>query len=217
MNTPSIETAEQIAAWRTVTDAAIAEWGPGRVGVRLSPFNPFNDIADADPFTTFPMAASLLDKLPLAYLHVTYGGGSPADRARIAPLLLDAFHGPLMVHGGYTAQSAEEALEAEQAEQAEAVAFGVPFLANPDLPARFEGGAELNAPDPATFYNGHRSGLHGLSGVEQHAGVRCSPFAVYSVHPARYTGSMYSFGTSVSTRPVGSSSIIRPVRTARQP
>jgi N-ethylmaleimide reductase len=138
-----------------VTQAAIEVWGPGRVGVRLSPFNPYNSMADADPFSTFPTAASLLDTLPLAYLHLTYGGGSPADRDRIAPLMRAAFRGPVIINGGYTAEHAEAALESGMAE---AVAFGVQFLANPDLPARLEHGAELNAPDPSTFYMGTEVG-----------------------------------------------------------
>ena len=138
-----------------VTEAAIAEWGPGRVGVRLSPFNPFNDMHDADPFLTFPAAAALLGALPLAYLHLTFGGGSPEDVARLLPLMREEFHGPLILNGGYTAESAEAALETGEVE---AIAFGVPFLANPDLPSRLESGAELNTPDPSTFYMGTEVG-----------------------------------------------------------
>lgn len=138
-----------------VIEATIAEWGPGRVGVRLSPFNPYNAMHDDAPFTTFPDVAALLDTLPLAYLHVNYGGGSPEDRERMQQLLRSAFHGPIIANGGLDATSAEALLEAHLAE---AVAFGVPFLANPDLPLRLSSGAELNLPDVPTFYQGGEKG-----------------------------------------------------------
>jgi N-ethylmaleimide reductase len=138
-----------------VVAATIEVWGPGRVGVRLSPFNPYNSMSDADPFTTFPTVAGLLTMQPLAYLHLTYGGGSPEDRARLAPLMRAAFLGPMIINGGYTAASAEAVLAANEAD---AIAFGVPYLANPDLAERFREGAELNAPDFSTMYVGGEKG-----------------------------------------------------------
>lgn len=138
-----------------VVAATIEVWGPGRVGVRLSPFNPYNSMTDADPFTTFPTVAALLALQPLAYLHVTYGGGSDEDRARLAPLMRAAFHGAMIVNGGYSAESAEDVLAANEAD---AIAFGVPYLANPDLAERFRIGAELNAPDFSTMYVGGEKG-----------------------------------------------------------
>jgi N-ethylmaleimide reductase len=138
-----------------VVSAAIAVWGPGRVAVRLSPFNPFNSMHDEDPFTTFPTVARLLAAHPLSYLHVTYGGASPGDRARMARALRDAFTGAIVGNGGYTADSAEAALEAGEAD---AIAFGTAFLANPDLVQRFAQRADLNAPEPSTFYVGGETG-----------------------------------------------------------
>lgn len=138
-----------------VVSAAIEVWGPGRVGVRLSPFNPYNTMSDADPFTTFPTVAALLALQPLAYLHVTYGGGSPEDRARMAPLMRSAFTGALIVNAGYTAESGAEVIAAGEAE---AVAYGVPFIANPDLVERFAQRADLSAADANTFYMGGEKG-----------------------------------------------------------
>ncbi|HET9134011.1 MAG TPA: alkene reductase [Gemmatimonadales bacterium] len=138
-----------------VVSAAIEVWGPGRVGVRLSPFNPYNTMSDADPFTTFPTVAALLALQPLAYLHVTYGGGSPEDRARMAPLMRSAFTGALIVNAGYTAESGAEVIAAGEAE---AVAYGVPFIANPDLVERFAQRADLSAADASTFYMGGEKG-----------------------------------------------------------
>ena len=65
-----------------VIEATIAEWGPGRVGVRLSPFNPYNAMHDDAPFTTFPDVAALLDTLPLAYLHVNSRTSPPGFRRK---------------------------------------------------------------------------------------------------------------------------------------
>lgn len=138
-----------------VIEATVAEWGPGRVGVRLSPFNPYNAMHDDAPFTTFPDVAALLDTLPLAYLHVNYGGGSPEDRARMQQLLRSAFHGAIIANSALDAASGEELLESHLAE---AVAFGVPFLANPDLPLRLASDAPLNPPDVPTFYQGGEKG-----------------------------------------------------------
>lgn len=138
-----------------VIEATVAEWGPGRVGVRLSPFNPYNAMHDDAPFTTFPDVAALLDTLPLAYLHVNYGGGSPEDRARMQQLLRSAFHGAIIANSALDADSGEAVLESHLAE---AIAFGVPFLANPDLPLRLASGAPLNPPDVPTFYQGGEKG-----------------------------------------------------------
>ena len=138
-----------------VIEATVAVWGPGRVGVRLSPFNSYNAMHDDAPFTTFPDVAALLDTLPLAYLHITYGGGSPEDRARMQQLLRSAFHGAIVANAGLNAESGEEVLSSHLAD---AIAFGVPFLANPDLAFRLASGAELNLPDVPTFYQGGEKG-----------------------------------------------------------
>jgi N-ethylmaleimide reductase len=138
-----------------VASAASEVWGPGRVGVRVSPFNPFNSMHDDQPLETFPAVARLLDALSLAYLHISYGGSSVEQRPEMIARMRSAFGGPIIANAGYDVERAETALKAKEAE---AIAFGVPFLANPDLPARFARGAELNAPDPATFYMGTEVG-----------------------------------------------------------
>jgi N-ethylmaleimide reductase len=73
----------------------------------------------------------------------------------VAPALRRAFRGTLIVNGGYDAAAATAAI---QGGAADLVAFGVPFLANPDLPQRLRRGATLNAPDFATFYAGEEKG-----------------------------------------------------------
>jgi len=145
-----------------VIEATVAEWGPGRVGVRLSPFNPYNAMHDDEPFTTFPDIAALLDTQPLAYLHFNYGGASPEDRARMQQLMRSAFHGAIIANSGLDATTGEELLKSHLAE---AIAFGVPFLANPDLPHRLESGAPLNLPDQSTFYQGGEKGYTDYAAV----------------------------------------------------
>jgi len=136
-----------------VADAAAAAWEPRRVGVRLSPWSPFNSMSDADPRTTFTVAARALRDLGLAYLHVIEDAGRRADRLTAA--LREAFGGPVIANAGYDGVSAEEALASGEVQ---AVSFGTPFLANPDLPVRLALGAPLNPPDRATFYGGDARG-----------------------------------------------------------
>lgn len=142
-----------------VVDAVVQVWGADRVGVRLSPVNPFNDISDADPEATFGYVASALGARGLAYLHVIepVAAGHPmcSTHARLSPALKRAFGGTFIANGGYDAARADAAIAAGEADL---ISFGVPFLANPDLPARFAADAPLNAPDVATFYGGGAQG-----------------------------------------------------------
>ncbi len=144
---------------REVVEAVAAVWGAGRVGVRLSPVSPFNDMSDSDPRATFGHAAELLDRYGLAYLHVVaYGSAEEGSEARlVAEHLRAKFHGPFVINGGYGRESADAVLAAGLADL---VSFGSLFLANPDLPERFVEGAPLNTPDQATFYGG---GEHGYT------------------------------------------------------
>ncbi|HLZ66482.1 MAG TPA: alkene reductase [Aliidongia sp.] len=134
-----------------VVSVVSAVFGAGRVGVRLSPINPFNDIRDSDPQATFDYVATQLGSRGLAYLHVFQAGTAPFDWQR----LRKAFGGTFVVNGGYDRAKAEAVLEIGAADL---VAFGVPFLANPDLVERLQQNAPLNAPDQTTFYGGGAKG-----------------------------------------------------------
>jgi N-ethylmaleimide reductase len=138
---------------RTVTDV----WGGDRVGVRLSPRNPNNGMSDSDPVATFGYAAYALNPLGPAYLHVLEPVAGPMAQPgeRVTPALRAVFRGPLIVNGGYDAETGHAAIARGEADL---VAYGVPFLATPDLPRRFREGAPLNAPDRATFYGGDERG-----------------------------------------------------------
>lgn len=132
-------------------DAAVAAIGADRVGVRLSPGGTFNDIQDPDAPATYAYVAAELAKRNLAYLHI-YNTNPGFD----VPALIRAhYKGTLILNGGYDRARAEADIASGLADL---VAFGVPFIANPDLPVRLAQGAALNAPDQATFYGGGAKG-----------------------------------------------------------
>src|SRR5688500_4512380 len=135
-----------------VTEAVAQRVPVDRVGVRLSPTNPYNDMLDADPAATFTQAAKALNRFGLAYLHVVETvakDSSSQSQMRIAPRMRAAFAGPLILNGGYDATTGAAALAAGEADL---IAYGRHFLANPDLVERLRRGAPLNRPDTSTFY-----------------------------------------------------------------
>ena len=143
---------------REVLAEVCAAVGAERVGVRLSPIQPFNDMRDSDPRGTFTRVVQGLNAFGLAYLHVTELGRDAPGAAGpyFEPLDLRAhWHGVFITNAGYDKARANAVLAAGQADL---VAFGVPFLANPDLPARYRRDAPLNPPDVATFYGGDERG-----------------------------------------------------------
>ncbi len=133
-----------------VLDACVAVWGPGRVGLRLSPLNSYNDMRDSDPVGLITWMAQRLNDVPLAYLHVMRGDFFGQQKGDVLTPARAHYKGVLIGNMGYTPQEAASAIESGQLD---AVAFGTAFLANPDLPARIKAGASLNKPNPATFYS----------------------------------------------------------------
>lgn len=138
-------------------DAAIAEIGADRVGVRISPNFVAHGIADAE---AEPMALHLAREFSqrgIAYLHIAEPdwAGGPVLTDSFRQQLREAFTGTLICCGGYTAAEGEELIAKGLAD---AVAFGRPYIANPDLVERFAAGAELNKPERATFYGGDEKG-----------------------------------------------------------
>jgi 2,4-dienoyl-CoA reductase-like NADH-dependent reductase (Old Yellow Enzyme family) len=128
-----------------VTDAVVSVWGPDRVGMHLAPRGDAHSMGDSDPSATFGYVARELGRRQIAFLCVREHLGE----GRIGPKLKEAFGGVYIANEKFTKESAERVIEAGEAD---AVAFGVQFIANPDLPRRFELGAPLNEPNPATFY-----------------------------------------------------------------
>ncbi len=126
--------------------------GADRVGIRLSPNGVFNGTgAFADVDAQYLALTRALSALGLMYLHLLDHSamGAPPVPAGLKAELRSAFDGPFMLAGGFDRASAEQALVAKQADL---IAFGRPFLSNPDLVDRLRRDAALNAPDMATFY-----------------------------------------------------------------
>lgn len=139
-----------------VTQNVVAVAGADRVGVRISPLNPFNDISDSNPQDLFNHVARVLSPFGLAYLHVVEGGshGLPTPPFDFVELRKH-FQGPYMANLSYDKQRGNAAIAEGRADL---VAYGVPFIANPDLVERFAKDAPLNEPDQATFYGGSEKG-----------------------------------------------------------
>ena len=133
-----------------VIEVHCAVWGSDRVGVRLSPLNSYNDIADSDPVGLISWLANRLNDYHLAYLHLMRGDFFGKQQGEVMKPAREVYRGVLIGNMGYSAAEAEAAIACGQLD---AVAFGVPFLANPDLPARLKAGAALNQANPATFYS----------------------------------------------------------------
>jgi N-ethylmaleimide reductase len=148
-----------LEAMRAVVDAV----GGGRTGIRISPVTPANDVHDENPQPLFEYVVKQLAALDLAYIHVVEGAtGGPReleDRPFDYEALKAAYRraggkGAWMVNNGYDKPLAEEALK----EGDDLVAFGKPFISNPDLVRRLREGAPLNPWDKNTFYGGGAKG-----------------------------------------------------------
>ena len=145
---------------RAVSDAV----GGGRTGIRLSPVTTANDAFDADPQPLFEYVVKQLAKLNLAFIHIIEGatggqrelGERPFDYAALkAAYRAAGGHGAWMLNNGYDKTLAEQAVANGSADL---IAFGRPFIANPDLVTRLRRNAPLNVPDQATFYGGGAEG-----------------------------------------------------------
>lgn len=135
-----------------VAQGLVAAIGADKVAIRLSPGGVFNDIQPwPEQEDDFVWLAGELGKLELAYLHLVDHSamGAPPLPEGIKQAMRRAFDGPLVLSGGYNAQSAEADLAAGKGEL---VAFGRPWISNPDLPERYKAESSLNDPDFSTFY-----------------------------------------------------------------
>jgi N-ethylmaleimide reductase len=129
----------------TLDAMAGAAGSASRVGIKISPAMPFNDIRDDDPAETYTALVRAISPMGLAYLHVLQSA-LPNTFTMLRPL----FTGPFLAGGGFTRETGGAALAAGHADF---IVYGKLFVANPDLPHRFAKQAALNAPDPNTFYS----------------------------------------------------------------
>lgn len=139
---------------RDVVETVTSVWPASRVGVRLSPNGSFNDMGSPDFRDQFTAAARALDPFGLAYLHVVDGlgfGFHELGNPMTLPEFRQVFRGPLMGNCGYTQETAEAAIASGAADL---IAFGRPYISNPDLVERFAHGWPLSAPAPmADWYS----------------------------------------------------------------
>jgi N-ethylmaleimide reductase len=144
-----------LEAIQAIVDAV----GPDRAGIRLSPTNPYNAITSQDPEAQFTHLLQELNHLPLAYVHLM-NTLFPTDHLPHYPKDVLATFGPhtrhtIIANGGYTRETGEAELHRGIAK---IIAYGSLYLANPDLPTRFQQGAPLNQPDHTTFFTGAEKG-----------------------------------------------------------
>ncbi len=128
-----------------ITDAVISVWGANRVGMHLAPRGDAHDMHDSNPAQTFGYVAEQLAKRKIAFICAREHEGPDS----LGPMLKKKFGGVYIANENFTQESAESILESGDAD---AIAFGKLFIANPDLPKRFQLKAQLNAPHPETFY-----------------------------------------------------------------
>ena len=140
-----------------VTKAVVDAIGSDKVGLRLSPVNPFNDMKDSNPQAVFNYVTEQLNQFKLAYLHVVEGGihgGGVAD-AFDFDAMRKLCKSPYMANLSYDKARGNAAIASGHAD---AVAYGVPFISNPDLVERFRQDAPLNEADSKSFYGGTEKG-----------------------------------------------------------
>jgi len=135
------------------TDAAVSVFGPNRVGMHLAPRGDSHGISDSNPTATFSHVARELGKRGLAFIAAREHVGPDS----IGPDLKRIFGGVFVANEAIDQRTGQQLLDEGKAD---AVAFGKLFIANPDLPARFARHAELNRPEPHTFY---APGPHGYT------------------------------------------------------
>lgn len=151
-----------------IVDAVSKEIGRGKVGVRLSPTGTYNDIHDEQAAETYAYLYAELDKRNLAYLHIVekFPGREPSEKdAQLIQNLRRGFQGNYIANGGYDKLSAIDVLE----DGAFAVAFGRPFISNPDLPERLKRDIALADLDGDTIYGGDETGYSDYPALSEEA------------------------------------------------
>ena len=142
-----------------VMEAIVSAVGSDKAGIRISPTNPYNDIFHKDPVEQYTRLLNGLNGMELVYVHLMRSM-FPMDKLPHYPKDVFETFGketrhPIIANGGYTRETGEAELERGTAK---IISFGALFLANPDLPKRFELQTGLNQPDRNTFFGGGEKG-----------------------------------------------------------
>lgn len=133
-------------------EAMAAAIGPDRVGFRIFPGNPYNDMQDDDPAATYGALIDALDPIGLAYLHLIH---YPTPALDALSLLRPRWSGAIIANNNLQHASAQALLDESRVD---AVSFGRPYISNPDLVERFRLGAPLARQDRDTLYTGEERG-----------------------------------------------------------
>lgn len=136
-----------------IAEKTVEAIGKDKLGVRFSPYGAFNDMPAYDQVDeTYTYLAEKLNDLEVLYIHVldhSPGNNSP-EITRVKDIIRSRFQNTLIFCGGFDKEKAENELEKGIADL---IAFGIPFLSNPDLVERLKTDAQLNQPDFTTFYS----------------------------------------------------------------
>jgi len=142
-----------------VVKAVTDEIGARKTAIRLSPTNQIWGISDSSYRETFLQAVKMLEPYGLAYLHLLEpkpdSGHAMPTIDYLTPEIRQQYSGTLLLNGGYDKVRASEAVDRQQGE---AIAFGFPFIANPDFAERLKEDIPLSEPDPQYFYSGEAKG-----------------------------------------------------------
>jgi N-ethylmaleimide reductase len=159
-----------------IVDALVDSWAPGRIGIKLSPglTGVGNFTAGAETLATFAYLIAQLSKRHLAYLHLMNpisdltGTDVEVLGQGVAKHFRPLYSGTLIANGGYTFETGNALVRDGFAD---AVAFGAPFISNPDLVERFSKNLELSPSDPNTYYTGGAMGYVDYPTATEHAGT----------------------------------------------
>ena len=145
----------RIRLMREVVERVASVAGADRTSIRLSPNGDSQGVDDSNPGSLFTKAAKALDEIGIAFLELREPGPDGTfgrtDVPKLSPQIRQAFNGPLVLNSDYT--TVEQAQAAIDSGVADAIAFGRPFISNPDLPERLRTGAALAEGNPPTWYS----------------------------------------------------------------
>ena len=151
---------------KEVIEVVTSVWEPKRVGVRFGPFSNANDVSDSDPMALFSKAYSIAEEAGLGFLDIIEGqtgGPRDADDEKLAELRKH-FTGVYVANNGFDRALAIKRVESGKAD---AIAFGRPFIGNPDLVTRLEKNAPLNESNKETWYGGGAEGYTDYPTLEE--------------------------------------------------
>ncbi|MGH8516533.1 MAG: alkene reductase [Panacagrimonas sp.] len=133
-----------------VIDAVVGVWGAGRVGVRISPLVPFNDMVDSNPQELVAYVTEQAQARKLGHFELRHDHHDRPEERELGKIARRTFRGALLLNGGFDGPSGEAAVAEGRGD---AIVYGKHYLANPDLPERIAKKTELNAFDTRTFYS----------------------------------------------------------------